>query len=57
MNDCQTEGAEKCWEITPAAVAGEETVLNEQSYLRALGKFSIIYNYIIYDLLYIQPIR
>ena len=38
MNDCQTEGAEKCWEITPAVVAGEETVLDDQSFLRALGK-------------------
>ena len=37
VNDCQAEEAEKCWEITPAAMAGEETVLNNQSLLRALG--------------------
>ena len=43
VNDCQTEGAEKCWEITPAVVAGEETVLDDQSFLRALGKFTTNY--------------
>ena len=47
MNDCQTEGAEKCWEITPAVVAGEETVLNNQSFLRALGKFNTNYYHLL----------
>ena len=36
VNDCQNEG-KKCWEITPAVMAGEETMLDEQSLLRALG--------------------
>ena len=37
VNDCQSEGAEKCWEITPVVLAGNETVLDNQSFLRALG--------------------
>ena len=45
VNDCQTEEAEKCWEITPAVMAGQETVLNSQSFLRALGWFFTIYYY------------
>ena len=39
MNDCLTEGPEKCWEITPAVMAGQETFLDHQSFLRALGQF------------------
>ena len=43
MNDCKREGAEKCWEITPAIMAGQETVLDNQSFLRALGEISTRY--------------
>ena len=52
VNDCQAEEAEKCWEITPAIMAGEETVLNNTSFLRALGEVSTICHYSIYDFLF-----
>ena len=38
VNDCDTEDAEKCWEITPANLATMDTLLNVSQNVLALGK-------------------